>query len=302
MNSSATIENAQVATQAIRTIADRAMLVSVKVSMWSGQITDKKVSQEVADSHRTTKDAGRYTKNLLPGCVELEKVAKLGGALRKDVLYKRTLPWKDDGKRIMLASAYEDFTRDMKKAIQEFQDAVDVFVDRYPDLRREAERTLNGMFNADDYPDLRQIRTKFGAKPDIEPLPQAKDFRVDLSQGAVDVIRADIEQSVMLACQDAQRCAWEKLRTSLSAMLERLSGENEDGKPKTFRDSLFGNVAELVDLLPQLNVLEDPELDRAAKKVKDEVLAYSAQQCRDSKATRLQAAKRVEDILALMPQ
>lgn len=201
----------------------------------------------------------------------------------------------------MLASAYEDFTRDMKKAIAEFNEAVDEFVARYPDLRREAQITLNGMFNEADYPDLRQIRLKFGAKPDIEPLPQAKDFRVDLSQGAVDVIRSDIEQSVMLACQDAQRCAWDKLRTCLSAMVERLNGENEDGKPKTYRDTLFSNVSELVDILPSLNVLEDPELDKAARKVKDEVLAYTAQQCRDSKAARLAAAAKVDSILAMMP-
>jgi hypothetical protein len=290
------IENAQVTTQAIKTIADRAMLVSVKVSMWSGQVLDKKIGKEVADSHNTTEKVGHYKKKLLPGSEELKRVWELGSALRREVLYKRTLPWKDDGKRIMLASAYEEFTREMKKAIAEFDAAVEAFIARYPDLRREAQITLNGMFNEADYPDMRDIRLKFGAKPDIEALPQARDFRVDLSQGAVDVIRSGIEESVRLACQDAQRCAWEKIRTCLAAMVERLTD------PKAvYRDSLFGNVAELVDILPTLNVLEDPEMDKVARKVRDEVLAYSAQQCRDDKDARAQAAAKVDAIMKLMP-
>ena len=43
-------------------LSEKAILVSLKVSKFTGTKEDKKISREVASNHNATEDAGRYQK------------------------------------------------------------------------------------------------------------------------------------------------------------------------------------------------------------------------------------------------
>src|SRR5262249_31409144 len=128
-------------------LASKAMLVTLNLSMWSAKKHDKKVSKEVADNHGTTEKAGRYNKNLVPFESEEYAAVRFQHSVLRYYHYKETLPWLDDGSRILPATNFMSYTQQMKEEAEKFEEAFEAFAKVYPDLVDRAERELNGLFN-----------------------------------------------------------------------------------------------------------------------------------------------------------
>ena len=58
-------------------ISDKAMLICLHITMWSARKFDKRVSEEVAQSHEANTNAGRYNKHLLDQAEKLEELRAL---------------------------------------------------------------------------------------------------------------------------------------------------------------------------------------------------------------------------------
>ncbi len=83
------------------------MLCGLRISGWSARKLDRKVTDETNHAHGAASDAGRYNKALLAKDA-LAAVVTAANAART-FHYARTLPWLDDGARILPAAAYADF-------------------------------------------------------------------------------------------------------------------------------------------------------------------------------------------------
>src|SRR5262245_28756261 len=88
-------------------ITERAMLVDLTISVWSGTKYDRTVSAEVARQHNTATDVGRYNKRLLARNAPLTELQKIATAARTDH-YAMTSPWLDTGQRILSSEMYLD--------------------------------------------------------------------------------------------------------------------------------------------------------------------------------------------------
>ena len=93
-------------------LSSRAMLCSLSISMWSARKHDPEASEEIAQRHGAQPDAGRYHKVLLPKAA-LAEVQKIVSEARQDH-YFMTLPWDDNGYRVLPAAAYMDHTERMR--------------------------------------------------------------------------------------------------------------------------------------------------------------------------------------------
>lgn len=268
-------------------IHDTAMLAALNISQWTARKYDKKVSAEVEQKHGA-KDAGRFNK-VLVAKESLEAITKIAGAART-YHYKMTLPWGDNGERLLPAILFEDYTNEIRTLRDRFDDAVRSFVRDYPELKMEAVRRLGSMYEPQDYPTVEEVHAKFGLKVDFSPVPQANDFRVNLNQEYVGEIRRDLEARLNARLKDAQKDAWERVRTVVAHIHERLAD-----KDKTFRDTLIGNAEELVEILPALNITGDKELAAIGEEVK--TLLVHPDRLRQDESLRSQTAKKAEEIL-----
>ncbi len=112
-------------------ISDKAMLICLHITMWTARKHDKRVSEEVAQSHEANTNAGRYNKHLLDQAEKLEELRTLAGQIRQ-YFYKVTLPWSDEGYRLLPSHLYFEFTNQMSEFKTAYGNLVREFLEAYP--------------------------------------------------------------------------------------------------------------------------------------------------------------------------
>lgn len=267
------------------------MLVAVHVSVWTAKKYDKIVSHEVASSHGAHEKAGIYSKHLLYEAEKLEKVKTIASQVRAYV-YKVTLPWADEGARILPTEVFDDFYKQMETYKYEFAKAADEFVVDYPRYINDACPLLGSLFNDSDYPASDEIRKKFAIGVEIIPIPSSEDFRVTLSSTQKERIAREIDQNARERFEKATRDLWFRLYEAVRHMAKRLS--DEEGR---LNSSAIDNVAELVELLPRLNISNDAHLTSIIADVRSQLCQHSAKLLRDNPALRSQTASTAHAIV-----
>lgn len=281
-------------------LADRALLASLHVGMWSGMMTDQEVSEQVSEDYKAEKDAGRYGKRLVASKFLSHVGGKVNVARRSHRIL--TLPWDDNGTRILSAAGYLHYTETMRLQEQTVKAAAKEFVDQLPNYIIEAKTRLGNMFNREDYPDAEDLRKKFYIKVELNKIPEGGDFRANLSDDAVKAIAQDIEDRSNQRIETAMQDIYLRVQDVTNKMVERLreyepkAGEDAPSKG-VFRDTLVGNINELADLIPTLNITNDPKLDALAKQLKDELVEHSPQVLRTNAKARKQTVDAAERIL-----
>lgn len=282
-------------------LGSKAVLVSLNIKQWTARKLDRKITDKVNSEHGASADAGRYNKSLLARDAVAE-IVKITGQARTEH-YSRTLPWHDEGSRILSSAGYLEYANTMRELGLQFEAAVDRFEANYPAYVEDARRLLNGMFNADDYPDATRIRSRFRFRTNVDPVPSADDFRVALSDAQTSELRAALERRSAEALETAQRDVWQRIADRATHMLEKLRAYAPSTHPDTktagiFRDSLVDNIRELVRLLPTLNISGNADLAMMADRLERELCEHDAADLRDSDNLREKTAKAAENILA----
>lgn len=272
----------------------RAMLASLTIHRWQATLTDKKVSRDVAKQHDVNeRRAGKYRKYAINVESPSFKATNSAASNIRHEHYWLTLPWGQDGARILTAAGFEKYSASMRKLRAEFDAAADAFAIDYPALHEAAKKELNGLYAAKDYP--RDVRAKFGIELSIMPLPDAGDFRAELSSEAVAQIRSNISDELQRTTAAAMRDPYERLYEHVTRMVNALKD------PKgIFRDSLVTGLAELCSVLPALNLTSDTRLESLRVQAEGLIAGISAEQLRDVPSVRSDVAKRAEDIQNVM--
>lgn len=271
-------------------LSERAMLASLNIRRWQAALTDKKITAEVALSHAVSeKRAGRYRKNAIDVEASSFKAVVSAASELRNRHYFYTLPWTQDGARILTTAMFEQYSTDMRTLRGAFGRVVQAFVEDYPRLKDAAKRELNGMYNERDYPT--QIGAKFGVDVLIMPLPDSEDFRASLTDDTVADIKKDIQAELQKSMQLAMREPYERLYSHISRIVTRLSD-----KKAVFRDTLITGLADLCAILPGLNLTRDPELENLRKRAEKMIAHVHPQELRDHPSVRRDVAAQAAQI------
>jgi hypothetical protein len=275
-------------------ITERAMLAAIHISVWTAIKHDRKVSREVAEQHGAYAGAGRYNKQLLREAERLESLRSLSGQIRQ-YFYKITLPWSDEGYRLLPAHFYFELTTKMREFEHTFAQQVEEFLAVYPSYIEQVRPELNGLFREIDYPSTDKLRKKFGVRLEVVPIPSGNDFRVTLSQEEQARVAREIDENVRQSLQKGTEDLWTRLKGVVAHMVERLN------EPESrFHASMVTNIGELVDLLPRLNVNQDEELNRFAGQIRDRLCGFTARDLKKNEILRAATANEAAEILTKM--
>lgn len=281
-------------------LEERALLVNLSMGAWSAKKTDSEVSREVAKRKNARSDSGTYRKQLISR-EALKKITKVTTAARTSH-NTLTLPWDDNGSRIITTETYQHYTKVMRDYRIAMQNAVNEFLDGYDDLVKQAKEDLGDLFNEGDYPDKSTISSKFYFDVEPKPVPTGTDFRAKVSNAEAKAIAKDIEQRTQARLDAAMKDIWQRIAT----VTERMAKKLEEYTPRVglhdsegvFRDSLVTNIRELAELLPSLNVTGDPELKKIQKDLLDSLCAYEPKELREDAKARAKTAKKVKEIFS----
>ena len=274
-------------------LTEKAMLIDLSIGYWEGRKRDKVVSQDVITSKRAEQDAGSWWTRI----VSPSMLKNIGTAVNKGrtLHHRLTLPWSDTGPRILPAAMFLKYTTEMRKIETEYHEAVDQFLQEYPQAVASAETRLGDLFIADHYPTAKKLSHKFKWSIEVTPLPNAEDFRVDLGSSKTKQIRKEIESRVNETMASAMQDLWRRLYEAVNHIAERLSKEKN-----IFRDSLMDNVKELCDMLPKLNITDDKKLEQMRREVVRRLAKRSPNELRTNTTERKEAATAANKILETM--
>ena len=275
-------------------IQDKALLVRLSIGLPGNSRKDKPLTAEVTAKHQLTGNAGRWLKTLYPPTA-FEPITAIAGDART-FHYANTLPWMDDGMRILPTQHHGTYTSEMRVFKRKFLDTSEThFLCQLSQWESEARVMHNGTFNPADYLPECKLRKKFSFATEFQPVPSSDDFRVSIANGEMAQIKAELDERLAQAVADAQADLWRRLADPLAKMIERLKDPTA-----TFRDSLVGNLGSIVELIPALNLAADKHLEQFASEVKLSLGGLNPQQLRDFPSARNAAAVRAQDILERM--
>jgi hypothetical protein len=261
------------------------LLYRPSISLWEARKKDKAKSIEVNEGAGAVVGAANVNKQLLPDSKELLAIQKWRNGFRQ-YIYDNTATWLDDGWRIAGVARHMDFMSEVGDRIRTGEGLVDEFMACYAQEIEHAKFTLNTMFNPADYPGVQEVRAKFRFTVDVMPMPTSEDFRIvdGIPQGEVDKLVAIATTETEKRIADAMKESYGRLYTVVTKMANTLE-QYGDKTIKKFNDSLVDNIAELVDVMPSLNLTDDPHLKALTAEAK-QLAAYSAADLRQVDGVR----------------
>lgn len=279
-------------------ISASAVLVELNVSTWGASKLDRDVADSVNSSNNAAADASKVYKNLMAGTSLVSDINKYAARIR---LYhnEMTLPWSNKGARILPMKMVLEYKAQMNQFRTTYDNMCSQLYGNYLNLITKAQTNLGALYKASDYPDLEDVKAKYGMKLVFSPLPEAGDFRLDTANEDLRELRAELEinyqQDFDNRVGKAVREAWDRLHDELLSLSTKLKDEGDI--KKRYHDSLLENPQRLCTLLTKLNITNDPELEQARRDLERTLVGVDIEDIKEHEGVRADVKAQVDDIL-----
>lgn len=284
----------------IETILEKkCMLVTFSASMYTGRKKDKAAAATVSEKYGNEVELGSFVKQSIPA--EYLKAIQSNINDFRVFLYFNTLPWTHKGDLLLSTDLYKKVMDKQRECFLNHEKLVAEFIENYENYKVDAETRLNGLFNPADYPSLSKVKSKFSWSIDFQSIQSAKNFKVDLAENEVNEIAAKIAMNNSAAVKNAMANVWQRVFDSIKALSEKMK-ENRTDKTGAdvspiFRNSIIENIKELIDILPGLNITNDPALAAAAADLSRDIASLNPDVLRENKELRKETAEKADAIL-----
>jgi hypothetical protein len=278
-------------------LSEKALLVRLTVKHPSFAKTDKAVSHEVADQKNANKRAVKVLKTVIDTTHPAYKAVKTARGKLYNVFAAETAPWSEDGWYIIKAKGYDRFTEVMREKTDAFDVAVGDFLKVYPELVDQAPDRLGDLFDADLFPSVEDCKELFSSDIEVRPVPEAGDFRVAMSADDKQKITAQIQRNNDKRVSEVTTKCFDRAYSVVSNMVEQLEAFDPDKKGAKLYDSLVGNVRDIAELLPSLNVGDDPRLEQLAKEIGQRLTEADTDTLKTDEGKRKEVAADAREIM-----
>jgi hypothetical protein len=297
------ISNGITKPNSVISLASSAVLVSVDVNVWSATKQDRVISDEVTHSKNADSSAGRFVKNLLADDQHHKKVANYRQTIY-NWLKRSTYRW-NNSQDLLPVLQLEQFKTEYQDHEAEYHRLLDNFLINYATIVSDMAFKQGDMFNRNDYPDVEQVRGKFGIRLFVAEVP-SHDFRCAISQD----IAEDLKQQYDKQAEDIVTGILSQQQERLSELLNSIShccgvqeiSDSPTGEIKTKKRKIYDTTIlkakELCGLYKEFNLSENQELKDACSKLEQTLNGVSAELIRESDAVRNKVKNEVDSILS----
>jgi hypothetical protein len=207
----------------------------------------------------------------------------------------QSLPFPEPGVRLIkqekvgaFAAAMDDFKAALDGAARDLDG-------HYAELKHAAAERLGSLYNEADYPET--LVGLFGVAydfPSVEPPEYLMQLSPTLYAAEQERVRGRFEEAVRLA----EQAFLDEFARLVEHLAERVTGAEDDGAPKVFRDSAVGNLVAFFQRFQELNVRSDPQLDELVERAQRAVRGVAAQDLREDGSIRQRVADSLGQVRA----
>lgn len=307
-----------------RTLQDRAVLMRLSLGLPGESGQDGELTAEVQNEHSLGSEAGTWLAKLYPKSA-LAKI-KSNRTAAKDYHDSVTMPW-DRGVGILPTAFVAEYGEKMREFVERDKALIEEFLaDPWKWIRWAIEQH-NGTFDPSRYPGCKEnepmvyaatgekyaldvdvfrkrVRQQFRFRTTPMPVPLSEHFTATVSS-LLGTDTASVDARVNEAIQESKRILVRRLIGPVRKMAEKLAEEPKqlsNGKMASdirFKDTLVGNLKEIAELAPELNLDDDPAVKDFIEDV-DKLTRYAPQTLRDDKFTREEAQKKADALAKKM--
>ena len=282
----------------VKGLDEKAVLISVKRYMYSPYKLDQEESKQYG--------AGNVNKHLFEGRNNLVKSTISKFTEVYTYVKDNTVPWTT-GVDMLNIDHYIEFTSGLRQRVDDAHRAVDTLCLSWDeevksDLDRLGEIALAkgkpNLANANDYPDVDELRAKFGIEIRYMPVPTTGDFRVGIS----DDDKASLQQQLDDAGVNANKHVIKSMIEPMERAIAKLSVPiGNDGS--VFRDTLVDNLVEVTERMNKINLSDDKTIQGSIDGLRDLISTYASEQGKDLlRSSQTSREKAVNDIDSLCKQ
>jgi len=287
--------NANVPTQG--TVLEKsAMLVKLIRHKFNHNAFDKELSAKLAKEMKAEgTNVVRVNKTIIPkeACKGFTTVLNEGGKY----FYAVTLPWDDKGYRLLPVVKYKEFVNKFREFQTRFQNATDDFIANLDSHIDAGKADLGLAASDDDYVDKQSAREDFLLKVEYETIKSGNDFRAQVTEEERQEIAEVIGQQHKEKFTAAQESVFIRIKEATGKLIEKMNEPAARGKKTPeFRDSIIGNIQGLVDILPSLNISNNPDLDALKDKLDLDLASLDPEDLRECGELRKDTAAKAEEI------
>jgi hypothetical protein len=284
-------------------LATSAVLVSVDVNVWSATKQDRDISNEVTNNKNADQSAGRFVKNLLADNIQHKRVSNYRQTIY-NWLKRSTYRW-NNSQDLLPVLTLEKFKTEYQEHEAEFYRLLDDFILHYTSIVSDMAFKQGDMFNRNDYPDVDQVRGKFGIRLFVAEVP-TQDFRCAVANDIADDLYQQYETQADQIITGIMSQQAERL-TELLQSISHCCGVqeiSESGTPdvktkkRKIYDTTIEKARELAGLYKDFNLTGNKQLQEASAQLELALSGVSAELIRDSDAVRNKVKDDVDDILS----
>ena len=171
-------------------------------------------------------------------------------------------------------------------------------VAKYDDLKADAEKRLREHFDASEYPEADTLRASFGV--------QVRWLGFDVSAALKSVSKSAYKREQERAAREWASAATDMRDAMREAALQLVGhvveklGTSDDGKPKTFRDSMIVKLQDFLDTFAARNIVGDADLEALVGQARELLKGKSPDDLRKRPEVRAEVLQRFETIKATL--
>jgi hypothetical protein len=285
-------------------LASSAVLVSIDTKVWSATKQDRGISNEVSDSKRADRNAGKYVKNLLADHPKHKAIVNYRQSIY-NWTKRRTYRW-NDANDLLPSVDVPKFKQEFSEHKAQFNKLVDDFLSSYGSIVSDMAFKAGDMFDRSDYPDVGELQNKFGVELYVSEVPM-NDFRCGIANDIAD----DLFETYSRQAESIVSHVLVEQKTKLIEVMQSIShccgvdeigvddntGETKTRKRKIY-DTTIQKALEMCETFKGFNLNADPALELARASLEKALTDVSAKDIRESDAVRSSVKEDVDSILS----
>lgn len=279
------------------TIHNTVMLGSLSISFPEMRRNAKEEARKIETDAQAKAGTITAAKHLMAGVAE-HKIVKDYITQFRAWWSTVSLPWFD-GKgapRAVNALAVIDLKVEIGDRIREAHRLYYEFLNKYPVYRAQRQFEMGALFDAKQFPSPDEMKRRFAIRVDWYPLPDAKDIRVieGVDNEELEKIAKEARDSEQRRLAHAMGEVARRLHKVVKSMHDTMATPIGDAGSK-FNNTKLENILQMAEMIPKLNLTNDPTLVALAKEAK-KLANKSPDELREDEVKRAEAAKQAKTL------